>query len=110
MKLMPSKGDHVYLAGPMTSAPYAGVTLAVQAAERLRKQGYIPVVPQLSALWAMIGTSATYEEWLAYDFALIDRCDCVLRLPGASSGADREVEYAKEHEIPVFYFESEFLR
>lgn len=110
MRLMPAKGDHVYLAGPMTSAPYTGVTLAVQAAERLRKQGYIPVVPQLCALWSMIGSSATYEEWLAYDFALIDRCDCLLRLPGASVGADREVEYAKERGIPVFHYESEFLR
>jgi hypothetical protein len=31
------------------------------------------------------------------------RCDCVLRLPGESSGADAEISLAQEHDIPVFY-------
>lgn len=44
----------------------------------------------------------TYEKWLVYDMHWIKRCDAVLRLPGRSSGADREVIFAEAHDIPVF--------
>jgi hypothetical protein len=40
---------------------------------------------------------------LDYDLNWLAKCDAVLRLPGASSGADREVEYAQKLGIPVFY-------
>ncbi|GAG05287.1 unnamed protein product, partial [marine sediment metagenome] len=32
----------------------------------------------------------------------LEVCDCVLRLPGESAGADLEVERAKELGIPVY--------
>jgi hypothetical protein len=35
-------------------------------------------------------------EWLAV-------CDCVLRLPGESKGADAEVKFAQEIGKPVYY-------
>jgi hypothetical protein len=40
------------------------------------------------------------------------RCDCLFRLPGKSSGADREVEFAEKHGIPVYrtYEEVEAFR
>jgi hypothetical protein len=33
---------------------------------------------------------------------LLEHCDAVLRLPGASRGADRDVEIARERGIPVY--------
>jgi hypothetical protein len=36
------------------------------------------------------------------DFGWVRRCDAVLRLPGASSGADREVALAERLGLPVF--------
>jgi hypothetical protein len=35
--------------------------------------------------------------------------DPLLRLPGESSGADAEVEYAKAHNIPVFYNKADLI-
>jgi hypothetical protein len=37
------------------------------------------------------------------DFEWLKCCDAVLRLPGESTGADREVALAKELGIPVYY-------
>ena len=34
---------------------------------------------------------------------LIERCDAILRLEGASKGADNDVRLAKERGIPVYY-------
>ncbi|CCK15890.1 FIG00554475: hypothetical protein [Cronobacter universalis NCTC 9529] len=34
---------------------------------------------------------------------LVAKCDAVLRLPGASSGADRDVEIAREHGLEVYF-------
>ena len=47
---------------------------------------------------------AVYDE-VFYPTAgrLIERCDAVLRLEGASSGADNDVRLAQERGIPVYY-------
>jgi hypothetical protein len=39
----------------------------------------------------------------------IPKCDCLLRLAGESEGADREVAFAKQRGIPVFYSITEVL-
>ncbi len=44
----------------------------------------------------------SYEDWLAYCISFIPLCQAILRLPGESSGVDREVEIAKSLGIPVF--------
>ena len=44
-----------------------------------------------------------YETWLKLDFEKIRRSDVILRLPGESKGADREVEFAKSLNKPVYY-------
>jgi hypothetical protein len=45
----------------------------------------------------------TYEFWTEIDLEWILRCDALLRLPGDSTGADAEIKFATEHNIPVFY-------
>ena len=44
-----------------------------------------------------------YDTWFNLASALLDRADCLLRIPGESPGAEREVEKAKELSIPIFY-------
>jgi hypothetical protein len=34
---------------------------------------------------------------------LLQHCDAVLRLPGASKGADQDVQIATERGLPVYY-------
>jgi hypothetical protein len=50
-----------------------------------------------------------YELWLEIDFAWVKKCDALIRLPGESSGADREVELARSLGIPVYFSIQEFL-
>jgi nucleoside 2-deoxyribosyltransferase len=96
----------VYIAGPLTG-PHClvNVTLAVRAAERLRKNGLVPFCPHLGALWEMIAPGASYEDWMRWCLAWLERCDAVVRLDGESPGADREVAHAAIKGIPVFYSE-----
>jgi hypothetical protein len=43
-----------------------------------------------------------YEFWLDLDNQFLPCCAAVLRLPGPSSGADKEVDLARKLGIPVF--------
>lgn len=97
---------HVYLAGPMRSSGILerNIQEAVLIADELMNIGFIPFVPQLNVLWNFITSSErTEEEWLMYDFQWILRCDALLRLSGHSVGGDREVEFARQRSIPVFF-------
>ena len=42
-----------------------------------------------------------YEFWLELDNYFLPLCEAVLRLPGQSNGADKEVQLARELKIPV---------
>lgn len=100
----------VYIAGPLTHGDRElNVQLAFEAASHLlvsaRDRGLVvsPVVPHAYARCHAI-YPLDYEDWMRADFGLLEACDAVLRLPGYSPGADREVAYAAEHVgIPVFY-------
>ena len=93
----------VYVAGPISKGDmFLNVRAGVLAGEELRAAGFHPFVPHLSALWQMI-YPVDYEGWMRLDFAWVERCDALLRLPGESSGADREVAHAEAHGVPVFY-------
>jgi len=43
-----------------------------------------------------------YTDWIKMHLEWVSVCDCVLRLPGKSTGADGEVEHAVKNKIPVF--------
>ena len=73
------------------------------------RAGHVPMIGEWVAL-PLMGVAGSkrvgdevYEE-IAYPVAgrLIERCDAVLRVPGASKGADEEVRLAKARGIPVF--------
>ncbi|NJL57499.1 DUF4406 domain-containing protein [bacterium] len=76
----------------------------------LFKAGHLPMIGEWVALpvWHSAGGEtvgdALYDE-IFHPTAgrLIERCDAVLRLEGASTGADNDVRLAHERGIPVYY-------
>lgn len=91
----------VYLAGPITAAPLDAPRQALAAFQPLRDLGLVPFLPQLTVLAELIDPQP-YETWMAYDLEVIDHCAALIRLPGESPGADREVAHARDVGIPVF--------
>jgi hypothetical protein len=100
----------VYVAGPYTNPdPPVNVRVAGLAAEPLQQSGcIIAYVPHISMLWHLIAPH-DLQHWYEYDLHLLGRCDAVLRLPGASTGADNEVEVAEELGLPVFHEEGDVI-
>ena len=93
----------VYIASPYTKGNMAvNVGVSLKAFDKLMKLGYAPYAPLLSH-FVEINFPHPYNEWLDLDIEWLEVCDAVLRLPGESSGADKEVITANENDIPVFY-------
>ena len=79
------------------------------AALPLYRAGHIPLIgewialPLLREAGSVRPGDAVYDEIL-YPIAnrLLSRCDAVLRLPGASKGADEDVRLARERGLAVY--------
>lgn len=92
----------IYVAGPYTQGDVAlNVHRAYEAANRLADLGFAPFVPHATHFWHML-FPRPYEFWLNLDNQFLPFCQAVLRLPGSSSGADKEVQLAENLNIPVF--------
>jgi hypothetical protein len=91
----------LYVAGPYTrDDPVANTHRAVKVATALyERTPYVPVVPHLTLLWHLIDPQPV-DHWYAYDLHLLARCDRIVRLPGPSTGADREMAEADRLRIP----------
>lgn len=99
----------IYVAGPISIGNVMEHTkAAIHAADRLMKAGHSPFVPQLSVFWQIV-SGHEYERWLEYDHEWIKVCDALIRLPGESKGADREIVWARELGIPVYFGIDEFF-
>lgn len=93
----------VYVAGPLTTGDWIqNVRAALDAESELIDAGYLPFVPHKSVLSDLVHHRG-YEQWLDWCLAWVEQCDVLLRLPGESPGADREVEHAKLHGKPVVH-------
>lgn len=99
----------VYVASPMSLQPIEGPRAAALAGDKIVAHGWAAYLPQLDRLWAYMTGEKPYETWLAHDFAWIEVCDALVRCPGESKGADREVEFAKTQCIPIFLGVESFL-
>jgi hypothetical protein len=92
----------VYVAAPYSKGDVEeNVRVAITAAHTLMDAGYAPYCPHLSH-YMHLQRPRDYEDWMALDFVWLTACNALVRLPGESSGADREVEFAKGYGIPVF--------
>ena len=93
----------VYVAAPYTRPdPVENTHLAVKTATELQDTGLVTcVVPHLNLVWHLVAPQPP-DYWYEYDYAILTRCDALLRLPGDSTGADAEVAFAVERGIRVF--------
>jgi len=92
----------VHVAGPYTNPdPAQNTRNAIAMGDALFCAGFTPFIPHLTHFWHL-QIDHPYEEWLEYDNQWIPCCDAVLRMPGESSGADKEVALALSLGIPVF--------
>jgi hypothetical protein len=80
------------------------------AAWPIFRAGHVPMIGEWVALPVMRGAGSTrvgdpVSEQILYPTAerLLEHCDAVLRLPGVSTGADRDVRLATERGIPVYH-------
>ena len=107
-EIRPSTKPLIYLAGPY-SAPteqqvWSNIISARELAMLVLRQGGIPITPHL--LSAGMGGLVPWEEFLAMDLAIIDRCDAVVLFPfwSQSRGARIEEEHARSRGLPVLQF------
>jgi hypothetical protein len=102
-ELNKSKKLKVYVASPYTIGDHdKNVEISLKAGDELLKKGFVPICPLLSHFWDKISPKS-YDTWLDMDLQLLAGCDAVLRLLGASEGADKEVKYAMDLGIPVYF-------
>lgn len=93
----------VYIASPYTKGDVAvNVKVQLDCVNDLMNLGFAPFAPLYSHFQHM-AHPRPYADWIKVDLEWVLRCDCLLRLPGESSGADGEVKYAEENGKKVFY-------
>ena len=113
----PTKRMMILIAGPYRSGTgddpakmAANLRRLEEASYPIFKAGHVPMIGEWVALpiWHTAGGKEVGDE--LYDEILhptagrlIERCDAILRLPGASKGADNDVKLANERGIPVYY-------
>ena len=107
----------ILIAGPYRSgtddepAALARNLAALEAAAwPIFQKGHVPMIGEWVALPVLRGAGSTSiaDELAAavlYPTAdrLLHHCDAVLRLPGASTGADNDVRLATERGLPVYH-------
>lgn len=97
----------VYIAGPYTHPdPVTNTREACLVADRVTEMGAAVIVPHLSLLWHAI-SPAPIETWYERDIDVMRHCHAVVRLPGASTGADAEVGEAVRLDLPVYAWPGE---
>ena len=96
----------IYLAGPISSDPLRHTYQAIKLAAELAKMGWLIHVPHVSVLAEMFAP-LPYESWMHLDIRgvrrrdeMIRRCDALIRLPGESTSADRDLQLARELGLP----------
>jgi hypothetical protein len=76
----------------------------------LFRKGHIPMIGEWAALPLIHLAGSTkpgdvFWEEIQYPVAhrLLEKCDAVLRIEGASNGADNDVKIAKERGLKIYY-------
>ena len=113
----PTKPLFILIAGPYRSGTgddpallRANLDRLEAAAWPLFAAGHLPMIGEWVALPVLRGAGGTsvadpVAEQIMYPTAqrLLPRCDAVLRLPGASNGADQDVAIAEELGLAVYH-------
>jgi len=92
----------IFVSGPLSHGDvYENVLKAQQVGAELIALGFAPFIPHLYHYLHVVNP-IDYERIMAVDQAWLAQADGVVRIPGYSPGADREVALAKAQGIPVF--------
>lgn len=100
----------VYFAAPYTNPdPEQNVKLYFEAValycqiNDLCSAGHSVIVPVLPHAFHELHkhVERPYDEWMALDRELIKGCNCLIRLPGESTGAEQEVALARSMGLSV---------
>lgn len=107
----------ILIAGPYRSGTNDNPELIQKNLERLEsmalpifRKGHVPIIGEWIALPLMklAGSKNTGDEiWTEIQYPtahrLLNKCDAVLRIQGASKGADQDVKIAKEKGLKIYY-------
>jgi len=107
----------ILIAGPYRSGTNDDLRLMRQNLDKLEsvalplfRKGHIPFIGEWMALplIRLAGSKETGDaiwEEIQYPVAhrMLEKCDAVLRLDGASKGADEDVKKAKERGLKIYY-------
>jgi hypothetical protein len=81
----------------------SNVAAMEEAAQALFRAGHVPVLGEWIAA-PLSASERTFEDVFTPVLErLVERCDALLRLPGASSDADAVVSVARARGLRVFY-------
>lgn len=108
----------VYIASPYSKGdPAMNANFQCRIFDQLLTDGHVLPVAPLWSHFQHILFPRRYEDWIAYDQAMLRLYDCCLRLAAdipqldyrqnESSGADAEVKTFEDQGKPVFYSISE---
>ncbi|MGL6211988.1 MAG: hypothetical protein ACRC14_19350 [Paracoccaceae bacterium] len=107
----------ILIAGPYRSGTgddparmAANLVTLEAAAWPIFQKGHVPMIGEWAALPVLRGAGGGAVGSGQYDAVmhpvahrLLAKCDGVLRLPGASVGADKDVEIARARGLPVWF-------
>lgn len=93
----------VYVAGPISSDIFEGVTRAIRVGKQMVADGLAPYIPHLDAFMFMHHEDGAWNSFLEWDAEYVVLAEALYRLGGASRGADVEEAFALEQGIPVFH-------
>ena len=100
----------IYVAGPLSAPTEAELVAnhdaACAAGKAILDRGHWALIPHLTLAYdtwheEAHGAPGDYEQYLAWGFALLARCDALLYL-APSPGADRELAEAERLGLPVY--------
>lgn len=92
----------IYISGPISKGDkFDNLNQASDAHKWLIDNGFAPLNPILTMLipWA---DDVEHKTWMECDLPWVEMADALFRLPGESDGADQEVRFARENDVPVF--------
>jgi len=97
----------LYVAGPYTRPdPVENTHRAIKVGSAIYEHTeWVPFVPHLTLLWHAVDPHPL-EFWYELDLHHMEVCAAVVRMPGASTGADAEIEHAKTIGLPIIEWES----
>ncbi|MFN1216129.1 DUF4406 domain-containing protein [Chryseobacterium kwangjuense] len=107
----------ILIAGPYRSGTNDDPVLIRQNLDNLEaaalpifRKGHIPVIGEWFALPLIhlagstrIGDEAWQEVQYPIAHRILEKCDAVLRIEGASKGADEDVRIARERGLTIYY-------